>query len=90
MSAHNVSGPGCKAKAHSGLAKQMEIYDGLPRKVRDKLKIARSNLCTGCVRNSLKRLGLEAELVSLDIERRFRREKRGRKLWLVPEPELKP
>jgi hypothetical protein len=68
----------------------MAIYDSLPREIRDKLKISRNNLCAGCVRNSLRRYGLDDELRSLDIERRFRREKRGRESWLIPEEDLKP
>lgn len=83
----NSSGSGCRNRSHNG--RGIEIYDALPREVRDKLKVARSNLCPGCVRNRLRREGLEATLRDLDFERRRRREKQGREVSYVLEEDLR-
>jgi hypothetical protein len=82
------SGPGCRSPSH--YKDRWAIYDSLPREVRDQLKIARDNLCVGCVRNMLRREGLTTALMRLDRWRRMRREKRGREIWYVPEEDLKP
>ena len=84
---NSVGGRGCRSKSH--WRDKWEIYDSLPREVRDKLKIARSNLCVGCIRNKLRRDGLEAVLKELDFQRRLCREKRGREIVLYLEPDLK-
>jgi hypothetical protein len=61
---------GCRRKGHRGTAAhRMAIYDSLPREVRDKIKIANSPLCCGCIRADLRRDGLEAVLRELDIRR---------------------
>jgi hypothetical protein len=87
----NSAGRGCRLKSHAGdPAHRMAIYDSLPREVRDKVKIARSSLCCGCIRNQLRREGLEAVLQDLDWASRFEKEKRGREVWYVPREELKP
>lgn len=84
----NASGPGCRSRAHFG--KSMKIHHGLPREVRDKIKIAHTDLCSGCIRNKLRRLGFDPVLSDLDIQRRRKKEKRGREIWYVLQPELKP
>ncbi len=86
----NASGPGpsCRGRNHYG--KSMAIYDDLPREVRDKIKIAPTDLCCVCIRNKLRRSDLDVVLSDLDFQRRYRREKRGREVWKVPQPELKP
>ena len=84
----NASGPGCRSRAHCG--KSMTFYDDLPREVRDKIKSAPTAICCGCVRNKLRRLGLDNVLSDLDFQRRRRKEKRGREVWYVLQPELKP
>jgi hypothetical protein len=84
----NSTGRGCRSKSHA--AHHMAIYDSLPREVRDKLKIANGNLCAGCIRNQLRRFGLDYLLSNLDFSRRFEREKRGRALSYVRREDLKP
>ena len=87
----NSTGRGCRRRAHQGdAAHRMAIYDSLPREIRDELKIARNNLCAGCIRNELRWRGLERVLDSLDLERRYVHEKRGSEAWLVPEEDLRP
>lgn len=83
----NSSGRGCRSKSHRDT---FPIYEALPRAVRDKIKIARTDLCCGCLRNKLRRYGIDFVLDNLDNERRFRREKRGREVWYVPELDLRP
>jgi hypothetical protein len=84
----NSTGPGCRSKSHA--THHMAIYDSLPREVRDKLKIANGNLCAGCIRNQLRRFGLDYLLSNLDFSRRFEREKRGREVSYVRREDLKP
>lgn len=79
---------GCRIKAHA--AKRWEIYDSLPREVRDRLKIDKNNLCAGCIRVRIRREGLETVLEDLDTWRRLRRERQDGELCYVPDEELRP
>jgi hypothetical protein len=82
----NGTGHGCRRKAHHSI----EIYDALPRPIRDRLKIARTNLCPGCVRARLRKEGLQRLLHDLDFFRLVEPERHGREVWLVPREELRP
>ena len=86
--AGNATGAGCGTRAHWG--KSLQIYDALPREIRDRLKIARSNVCAGCVRARLKREGLEATLRQLDQARRLERVRHGREVWWQAVEDLRP
>ena len=88
MTANNTSGWHCRSRAHAG--RSQEIYDALPREVRDRIKIAKTKVCCGCIRNRLRRVGLETLLAEMDRSRRIEREKRGREIWYVPRPEIRP
>jgi hypothetical protein len=83
----NSSGRGCRGKGHHH--KRWDFYESLPREIRDELKIARSSICAGCVWNQLRRDGLQRSLKDLCRHRRYRREKVGREVWLIPEEELR-
>jgi hypothetical protein len=90
MSSINATGAGCRSKSHGGdAAHRMAIYDSLPHEVRDKVKIASESLCCGCIRNLLRRQGLEATLKRLDTWRRFHREKEGREVVYIWREDLK-
>ena len=91
MSNFGGDGPDC----HSGApARDLSTYDKLPLRIRDKLKIARDNMCAGCVRLMLRRVGIEATAAWLDHERLFRQAwaRRGDRLLevLIREEELRP
>jgi hypothetical protein len=83
----NSGGAGCRSRAHND---DMAIYDTLPHEIRDKLKIAKDNLCSGCIRNQLRRDGFDFTATMLDFHRRRRAERRGREVVYVIEEELKP
>jgi hypothetical protein len=71
----NASG-GRRCRTRSHWSNSLGIYESLPREVRDKLKIAKGNVCAGCIRAKLKRYGLEQTLRDLDSARRIEKEKR--------------
>jgi hypothetical protein len=79
---------GCRSRPH--WRDRWAIYDALPAEVRDRLKIARADLCAGCIRNRLRKQGLKAVLHGLDFWRTHDRECRDREVWLVPREELRP
>jgi hypothetical protein len=53
----NAIGRGCRTKSQH--RDRWAIYEELPRELRDKLKIAKDNLCARCFRNELRRSGLK-------------------------------
>ena len=86
-----VADVGCDARSHR---RDMAAYDRLHSELRDRLRRSRDNLCSHCVRQMLRRQGLEQTLKWLDFERTHRAafvRHRGRVLQIqVREPELKP
>jgi hypothetical protein len=95
----NSTRSGCRLKSHQGdAAHRMAVYDSLPREIRDRVKIARTSLCCGCVRNELRQLqrlvgtnaGLEQMLQRLDISRCMEPERHGPEVWYVPREDLRP
>jgi hypothetical protein len=92
----NVTGRGCRLT--HGHQADLDIYETLPREVRDALKIAESNLCCGCVRNSLRRFqrwygpeeGLQMKLRELERWRRTEAVREGRHNVYYIREDLKP
>ena len=91
MSNFGGGGPDCHSGAH---ARDLAIYDKLPVEIRDRLRRARDHLCSGCIRNMLRRVGIEATVAYLDHERQFRQcwARRGDRLiqTQIREEELRP
>jgi hypothetical protein len=84
----NAIGRGCRTKSQH--RDRWAIYEELPRELRDKLKIAKDNLCARCFRNELRRSGLKWVLAQLDMGRRARPERRGREVVYVLTESLRP
>ena len=70
----NAAGSSCHTRSRWGRSLE-EIYNALPREIRDRIKITKSNVCAGCIRAKLRRNGLEHTLKRLDEARRCEREK---------------
>jgi hypothetical protein len=85
---NNATGSGCRLKNHA--YDRMATYDSLPREIRDKLKIANSNICARCIGNRLRREGLDATLEHLDRTRHYHKERMGREVIYVWREDLKP
>lgn len=85
-----VAGTGCASRAHTD---DLRAYDGLPRPIRDKLKVSRVNFCSACIARIARR-DPAATLEWLDFERTHRQAwvRRGDRLLQIQvrEPELKP
>ena len=94
----NGTGRACRTRAHWG--KSLEIYDSLPRELRDRLKIPKNDLCDGCIRAKLRGLIRdfelsEAEAVAelvwrLDNERTFEKVRQGREVGWLKVEDLRP
>jgi hypothetical protein len=85
-----VAGPSCSTRSHGD---DLAAFDKLDPEIRDRLRRARSNICSACVARMAMR-DLPGTLEYLDFERTHRQalvRHRGRVMQVqIKEPELKP
>jgi hypothetical protein len=81
-----IVGEFCSARSH---ARDLPIYDQLPLDVRDRLKVARTNLCAACIARMARR-DLAATLQWLDHERTHRQVQTRTGTFQLAEEELRP